>query len=219
MGFVLIADDGTDPGAPARREAARPAHLESIRSAAARGLLVMSGPRMPDAATTSGSLQFFEASEAEMAAYMAAEPFALQGVWQRHEILPFRIAPLPWPPQPGRPGGPTAPVFAHAVIARDGSDAEAPARRQAVRPRHFEKLSAEIGRGQVLIGGAILDAPDGAMVGSIIALALPDEAAVRDWLATEPYVTEGVWQDIRIERWRIGPQPYPALPGSPIPGA
>jgi uncharacterized protein YciI len=123
MGYVLIADDGTDAAAPARRAAARPAHLLSIRAAAEAGQLVMSGPRMPDDHTTTGSLQVFEASEAEMDAYMAQEPFATEGVWQRTEILPFRIAPLPWPPQPGRPGGPAGPRFAYAVIAFDGTDA------------------------------------------------------------------------------------------------
>ncbi|MBX9701701.1 MAG: YciI family protein, partial [Acetobacteraceae bacterium] len=57
-------------------------------------------------------------------------------------------------------------------------------------------------------------APEGRMIGSLMALALPDEAAARAWLAEEPYVTEGVWQDIRIERWRIGAQPYHPLPGA-----
>jgi uncharacterized protein YciI len=214
MGFVLIGHDGTDAAAPARREAVRPAHLLSIRAAASAGLLVMSGPRMPDDHTTTGSLQFFEATQAEMAGYMAQEPFATQGVWQRTEILPFRIAPLPWKPQPGRPGGGDAPVFCYAVIARDGTDAAAVARRLAVRPRHFARIQPEVAAGRLRFGGAILDKPDGAMVGSIIVLDLPDEAAVRDWLAAEPYVVEGVWQDLTIERWRIGPQPYHALPAA-----
>ncbi|GGC35770.1 hypothetical protein GCM10011504_12650 [Siccirubricoccus deserti] len=216
MGFVLIGDDGTDAAAPARREAARIPHVESIRRNAAAGRLVMSGPRLRADGSTAGSLQFFEVpSMVEMAAYLATELFHRDGIWVRHAILPFRIAPLPWAPQPGRPGGEAGPLHAFAVIARDGTDAEAPRRRLAVRPRHFARLGPEVAAGRIRIGGAILDMPDGAMVGSIIALALPDEAAVQDWLATEPYVTEGVWQDLRVERWRIGVQPYPPLPGSP----
>lgn len=215
MGFVLIADDGTDAAAPARREAAREPHVASIRRNAAAGHLVMSGPRFRPDGSTAGSLQFFEVpSLADMDAYLAQEPFVATGVWVRHQLLPFRIAPLPWKPQPGRPGGETAPLHAFAVIARDGTDPGAARRRQAVRPRHFARLGPEVVAGRIRIGGAILDAPDGAMVGSIIALALPDEAAVRDWLAAEPYVAEGVWQDIRIEAWRIGAQPYPPLPGA-----
>src|SRR3954462_13448328 len=106
MGFVLIADDGEDPAAAARRGAGGEPHVESIRSNAAAGRLVMSGPRLREDGSTAGSLQFFGVpSMAEMAEYLAAEPFIRDGIWVRHEILPFRIAPLPWAPQPGRPGG------------------------------------------------------------------------------------------------------------------
>lgn len=215
MDFVLLAHDGEDPGAPARREAARERHLASIRANAAAGRLVMSGPRLRADGSTAGSLQVFTVPEAAaMEAYLAEEPFAREGVWTRWEVLPFRIAPAPWPPQPGRPGGEAGPVHAFAVIARDGTDPGAPARRLSVRPRHFERLRGEIAAGRARIGGALLDAPEGAMAGSLMALALPDEEAVRAWLAEEPYVAEGVWTDIRVERWRIGAQPYPRLPGS-----
>ena len=218
MGFVLIGHDGEDAAAPARREAARAAHLASIGRNAAAGRLLMSGPRLRPDGSTAGSLQFFAVpSAAGMDAYLAQEPFVAQGVWTRVEVLPFRIAPLPWAPQPGRPGGGTEPLFAYAVTARDGTDPDARRRREAARPRHFARIRPEVAAGRLRLGGAILDAPaddpKAAMVGSIIALALPNEAAVRAWLAAEPYVAEGVWQDIRIERWRVGAQPYPALPG------
>lgn len=219
MDLVLIADDGTDAGAPARREAARERHVANIRANAAAGRLVMSGPRLRADGATAGSLQVFRLPDrAAMDAYLATEPFALEGVWTGWQVLDFRIAPSAWRPQPGRPGGETGPVHAFAVIARDGTDAGAPERRMAVRPRHVDRLAGEVAAGRVRIGGAILDGPEGGMVGSIIALALPDEAAVQAWLAEEPYVAEGVWQDIRIERWRIGAQPYHALPG-PLAGA
>ena len=48
----------------------------------------------------------------------------------------------------------------------------------------------------------------------LLALALPDEDAVHGCLAKEPCAAEEVWQEIRIERWRIGAQPYHALPGA-----
>ncbi len=175
----------------------------------------MSGPRLRADGSTAGSLRIFSVPDrAAMDAYLAQEPFAREGVWTRWEVLPFRIAPASWRPQPGRPGGEAEPVHAFALIARDGTDAAAPARRMAVRPRHFARLAGEVAAGVARIGGAILDAPEGRMVGSIMALALPDEEAVRAWLAEEPYATEGVWQEIRVERWRIGAQPYPPLPGS-----
>ncbi|RYJ02094.1 MAG: hypothetical protein EON47_08610 [Acetobacteraceae bacterium] len=214
MGFVLIGHDGEDADAATRREAAREPHLASIHRNAAAGRLVMSGPRLRPDGSTAGSLQVFEVpAQADMETYLEQEPFVAKGVWARVEVLPFRIAPMPWAPQPGRPGGEAGPLFAYAVTARDGIDAEAPQRRQAARPRHLVRIGPEVAAGRLRLGGALLDSPDGSMVGSIIALALPDEDAVREWLAAEPYVTEGVWQDIRIERWRISAQPYPALPG------
>lgn len=215
MDFLLIADDGQDDAAPARREAARERHVANIRAHAAAGRLVMSGPRLRADGGTAGSLQVFRLPDrAAMEAYLATEPFAREGVWTGWQALDFRIASVPWWPQPGRPGGEAGPVHAFAVIVRDGTDAGAPQRRLDVRPRHFARLAPEVAAGRVRIGGAILDGPEGAMTGSLIALALPDEAAVQAWLAAEPYVTEGVWQEIRVERWRIGAQPYHPLPGA-----
>ena len=46
----------------------------------------------------------------------------------------------------------------YAVIARDGTDPEAKARRLAVRPAHLERVAPFVERGRVLIGGAILGA-------------------------------------------------------------
>jgi uncharacterized protein YciI len=84
MGFVLIGDDGTDAEAPARREAARIPHVESIRRNAAAGRLVMSGPRQRADGSTAGSLQFFEVpSMAEMAEYLERDPIILAHIlWQ-----------------------------------------------------------------------------------------------------------------------------------------
>ena len=55
----------------------------------------------------------------------------------------------------------------YAVIARDGTDPEARARRLAVRPAHLERVAPFVERGRVLIGGAILDGA-GDMVGSVL---------------------------------------------------
>ena len=52
----------------------------------------------------------------------------------------------------------------YAIIARDGTDPEAKARRLAVRPAHLERVAPFVERGRVLIGGAILDEA-GDMVG------------------------------------------------------
>jgi uncharacterized protein YciI len=100
------------------------------------------------------------------------------------------------------------------VIAHDGKDAAALERRLAARPAHFERVPAEAASGRLVIGGAILDAPEGKMVGSALVLDLPDEAAVRAWLSADPYTEGGVWQDITIMPFRVAPLPYKPLPGS-----
>lgn len=45
----------------------------------------------------------------------------------------------------------------YIVIARDGTDTEAKARRLAARPAHLERVGPFVERGRVLLGGAILD--------------------------------------------------------------
>jgi uncharacterized protein YciI len=213
MDMLLIAGDGGDAGAPARRAAAHARHLANIRAHAADGWLLMSGPRLRADGSIAGSLQVSRLPDRDaMNAYLAREPFALEGVWTGWDLLDLRLAALPWAPQPGRAGAEPGPLHAFAVIARDGPGAQA--RRLAARSRHFARLSGEVAAGRVRLGGAILDGPDGAMMGSLLALALPDEVAVQAWLEEEPYVAEGVWENVRIERWRIGAQPYPPLPGA-----
>jgi hypothetical protein len=100
------------------------------------------------------------------------------------------------------------------VIAHDGKDAEAPARRQAVRPRHMARIGPQAEAGTMVLGVAVLDRPEGTMTGSVMVLDLPDEAAVRAWLAEDPYMKEGVWKDVTILPGRVAPLPYRALPGS-----
>jgi uncharacterized protein YciI len=211
MHFVLIGDDHTDAAAPARRIATRPAHVRNLITWAQAGKLILSGPRMPDDETTTGSLQFFDVVDrAEMDAYLAVEPFQQASVWAQLEIRPFRVAPLPYPAPPA-PG--ETPIITWAIIAMDGTDAGAEARRLAARPTHLTGLQPLLAEGRVRLGGAILDAPDGRMVGSIMAVTAPDAAAARALAETDAYTREGVWQSIRVERWRIGPQPYKKLPG------
>ena len=88
------------------------------------------------------------------------------------------------------------------VIAYDGTDAEAGARRQAVRPAHFEGIKAMVERGEILSGGAILD-DAGQMTGSYVLAQFPSRAELDQWLAREPYVTGKVWQKIEVKPIRI----------------
>ncbi len=69
-------------------------------------------------------------------------------------------------------------------------------KRMAVRPRHLEGMKA-LGR-RIICAGGLLD-EEGKMKGSALVLEFPDRAALDAYLANEPYVTEGVWQEIDVE--------------------
>jgi uncharacterized protein YciI len=88
------------------------------------------------------------------------------------------------------------------VTAKDGSDAEAPARRLAVREAHMAGARRYTEEGVVVVGGAILD-DDGRMIGSSIIYEVPDRATLDAIIAADPYVTGGVWREIDIRPFRL----------------
>ncbi len=87
------------------------------------------------------------------------------------------------------------------VLAHDGSDAEAPARRQMARADHLRGLRALKAAGNFIYGGALLD-DQGAMIGSAIIFDFPDRAALDQALAQDPYVVGKVWQKIEVRPFR-----------------
>jgi uncharacterized protein YciI len=89
----------------------------------------------------------------------------------------------------------------YAVIAHDGTDPGAKARRLAVRPAHLERVAPFVERGRVLIGGAILDEA-GDMVGSVLLTDFASRDEVEAWVAEDPYVTGGVWKEIEVLDFR-----------------
>ena len=80
----------------------------------------------------------------------------------------------------------------YLVVARDGVDAEAPARRAAARPAHLEAAKRRAEQGLLPLGGALLDA-EGAMIGSAVVLEAASEAEARAIVASDPYTQTGVW--------------------------
>ncbi len=102
----------------------------------------------------------------------------------------------------------------YLLLAKDGTDAEAPGRRTAVRSAHFATLPGMLERGEMLVGGALLDEA-GAMTGSVTIVEFPDRAALDAWLEREPYVLGKVWQDITVVPFRLGVMADRALPPTP----
>jgi len=90
----------------------------------------------------------------------------------------------------------------YLVIAHDGSDAEAPARRQRCRADHLAGIAKLKSAGHVLFGGAILD-DQGNMIGSVGVFEFPDRTHLDAWLAQDPYVTGRVWQKISVHPYRL----------------
>jgi len=105
----------------------------------------------------------------------------------------------------------------YAVLAYDGEDAEAPARRMAARDRHLQVLTQWAGDGRLAFGTPLL-ADDGRALGSFMVLAVPDEAGLRAYLAAEPFNNTGVWTRVTSFPFRIAPLPYRPLPqpGTPL---
>jgi uncharacterized protein len=88
------------------------------------------------------------------------------------------------------------------LLAHDGTDKDAKARRTAVRPAHFAGIRPMVERGELRAAGAILD-DAGEMIGSVVVAEFPTRADLDAWLAREPYVREGVWQKIEIKPFRL----------------
>ena len=91
------------------------------------------------------------------------------------------------------------------VIAYDGTDKDAPARRLAVREAHL-KLGKELhDAGKWLFAAGILN-EGGTLIGSMIVCDFASrEELQKDWLDHEPYVLGKVWERIAIHPALIPP--------------
>lgn len=90
----------------------------------------------------------------------------------------------------------------HYIIhAYDHTDADALDRRMAVRPAHLAYVHQLKAAGQFLLGGALLD-PDGRMIGSMLMLDFATEDQLSDYLKTDPYIVQGVWDTIDVKPFR-----------------
>lgn len=90
----------------------------------------------------------------------------------------------------------------HYVIhAYDHTDSDALDRRMAVRPAHLDYIAQLKEKGQFILGGALLN-PDGKMIGSMLLLALDTEDQLNDYLNSDPYIVQGVWDKIDAKPFR-----------------
>ena len=93
MQFLLIAYDGTDEGAAARREAARPAHIARVTELKAAGHIRIGGAILDESGAAVGSAAVFEfEARADLDRYLEADPYVTEGVWRDITIAPYRAA-------------------------------------------------------------------------------------------------------------------------------
>lgn len=90
----------------------------------------------------------------------------------------------------------------YLVVARDGTDSEAPNRRLAARQAHLDNAKTLVQAGNIISGGAILD-ETGGMIGSAMMVDFADRDQLNAWLETDPYTTGNVWQTFEITPIRL----------------
>lgn len=83
------------------------------------------------------------------------------------------------------------------VTAYDGKDDGALDRRMSVREAHINGANQLKQAGHLIAGGAILDEAE-QMIGSTMFVEFDSKAELDQWLASDPYVTGNVWQDISV---------------------
>lgn len=88
------------------------------------------------------------------------------------------------------------------VTAYDGKDENALERRLSVRDAHLKGAKQLKEAGHLIAGGAILDEAE-QMIGSTMFVDFDSKAELDQWLASDPYVTGMVWQDISVQQIRL----------------
>ena len=73
-------------------------------------------------------------------------------------------------------------------------------KRLAVRGRHLENLNRVDGK--VICAGGLLD-DDGKMKGSVLVMEFAGRAELEQYLASEPYLREHVWEKVRVETMNV----------------
>lgn len=88
------------------------------------------------------------------------------------------------------------------IIGKDGTDTEALDRRMLVRPVHLAGARKLKESNNYVVGGATLD-KNGTMNGSIMIVQFENEEELKQWMDSEPYITENVWQKIEVKPFKV----------------
>jgi uncharacterized protein YciI len=93
MQFLLIAYDGTDPEAHQRRLKVREQHLHKIGLLRMKGEFLFGGAILDESSKMIGSMIVYEVADRQaIDEILKDEPYITNGVWEKIEIRPFRLA-------------------------------------------------------------------------------------------------------------------------------
>lgn len=91
--FLILADDYKDADALSRRLSVREEHLKRMRKEKTEGRFVIGGAKLNEQGNMHGSMLVVQLENEETARrWVNADPYVTGKVWEKIEILPFRIA-------------------------------------------------------------------------------------------------------------------------------
>ena len=91
--FLILADDYKDPDALSRRLSVREDHLHRMRREKAKGTFIIGGAKLNEHGNMQGSMLVVELeNEDAVKQWTEEDPYVAGKVWEKIEILPFRIA-------------------------------------------------------------------------------------------------------------------------------
>ena len=90
----------------------------------------------------------------------------------------------------------------YLITAFDGTNEKALDHRMNVRPYHLEGVKKMKETGNFIIGGAILN-DEGKMIGSSMILQFEDPQELQNWMDSEPYIQQKVWEKFEVKPFRV----------------
>ena len=90
----------------------------------------------------------------------------------------------------------------YLITAFDNTNENAFDHRTNVRPYHLEGVKKMKENGNFIIGGAILN-DDGKMIGSSMILQFEDPQELKNWIDSEPYIQQKVWENFDVKPFQV----------------
>lgn len=90
------------------------------------------------------------------------------------------------------------------VTGMDGTDENAPQRRQDARSAHLQVVKENYASGMLLMAAAFVNDED-QMIGSNMIVQVENRADVDAWLEIEPYIIGKVWETVEVRPCKVPP--------------